>query len=140
MCQHLQCGRSCETEEESSVLNLTIRLFHRVKYYVSIRTKKVYGGTEVQFYALTSVQGDWLISSPGRFTRAGKSSRYPLNKRLREPQFLSGRFEEDIYMLLQSGFEPRSLGFPTSGLVTVKTTLFRLLSCSVPELQCLPFH
>jgi len=103
MCQCLQGGRSCENElvwweEEGIVLNVTISLFHRVKYYVSIHTKNVYGGIEVQFHALTSVpgDGDWLISSPGRSTPPGKSSGYLMSKKLGEPQVLSGRFGEDI--------------------------------------------
>lgn len=60
MCQYLQWGRSCEIEllwweEEGGVLNLKIKFFHRFKYNVCIHTKNVYGGTEVQFHSLTSV-------------------------------------------------------------------------------------
>ena len=112
----------------------------KVKYNVSIRIKNLYGGTEVQFYTSNPVpaDGDWLISSPGRFIPAGKSSGYPLNKRLREPKFLSGRFGEDIYMLLQSRFEPRSLGFPTSKDYAVPTPeLFSTLTATFTPLLTL---
>jgi hypothetical protein len=50
--------------------------------------------------------GEWSASRPGRFT-PGESPRYPLNRRLGEPQNRSGRFGEEKIL------DPSGIRIPT---------------------------
>jgi hypothetical protein len=49
--------------------------------------------------------GGWLTSRPGRYT-PGKETRYPLYRRLGEPQGRSGRVRK---ISAQTGFDPRAV-------------------------------
>jgi hypothetical protein len=68
---------------------------------------KTYGGVDVQIYIfLTSALagGEWSLSRPCLFTPRGKSSRYPLSRKLGGPQSRSRRRGEE--KILHSNSDP----------------------------------
>jgi hypothetical protein len=80
-----------------------------IKHYAM----KAYEGVDVYIHIfLTSalVGGEWSASRPCRFTPRLKSPRYPLDRRLSEPQNRAGRCgEEKILYSVQTGSRYRCL-------------------------------
>ena len=72
------------------------------------------------------------MSRPGRFV-PGKEHRYPLNRRLGEPQSRTGRFGKLKNLFHLPGFEPPDRPAPI--LATITTTSFSLPSICRPAYQ-----
>jgi hypothetical protein len=75
-------------------------------------------------YSLTSALS---ASHPGRITPQGKSSRYPLDRRLGGPQSRSGRGGEEKNSQPPLGIEHQNPHRPDRSLAAISTELSRLL-------------
>jgi hypothetical protein len=85
------------------------------------------GGMPPPFLSSTLDEGEWSASSFCRFIRRGNGRRYPLYRRQRELQRMSGCYGEEENILSMLGIEPQLLSCPALSLVATNTELFRLL-------------
>jgi hypothetical protein len=87
---------------------------------------KAYGEWIHIFLTSELAGAEWSVSRPGRFTPGEGSPRYPLDRRLGEPQSRSGRSEEEK-ILNTTGTRTPTPRSSSPYLVAIPTTLSRLL-------------
>jgi len=77
---------------------------------------------------LASALDNQVVSfRPRLLCHCGKSSQYPLDRRMGVPPSLPGRFGTGTDLFPLSGIEPRFRGRPAHGSVTTQSTLSRFV-------------